>query len=255
MKWTPDRIRATLREHAHNGIVSSVDVGMTVTVMARRHYGDFNCACSAAGLVSKKVDSRKTFTGVCQATDCSGLTGRRGKYCEKHYCRIRRHGHTGLSKPLKPLSEAWHISSGGYIVDHRRHTHPLSDSKGLIYQHRRVLFDHIKSNQINCAICGVQQSWQTCHVDHIDCNKTNNIVSNLRVSCPSCNIGRGVDKMRHTKREQAYKIEFDGHELTKQEWANRLGISRSAMSLRLSRWPLERAMTEKRGKSGPVSGR
>lgn len=40
------------------------------------------------------------------------------------------------------------------------------------------------------------------------------------------------------------QIEFRGESASVAEWARRLGITLYAMQYRLSRWPLERALTE-----------
>lgn len=48
----------------------------------------------------------------------------------------------------------------------------------------------VKSDSHNCAICGIDQEWNgrplLLQLDHIDGNKRNNILTNLRLLCPNC---------------------------------------------------------------------
>ena len=51
----------------------------------------------------------------------------------------------------------------------------------------RLLAEGIKENK--CEICGIQE-WNgkeiNCQLDHIDGNKNNNALENLRIICPNC---------------------------------------------------------------------
>src|SRR3712207_9283757 len=48
-------------------------------------------------------------------------------------------------------------------------------------------------------------------------------------------------------------LEHGGERLTLTQWARKLGIELCSLKRRLKRWPLERALTEPRGKFGPPS--
>ena len=49
-------------------------------------------------------------------------------------------------------------------------------------------------------------------------------------------------------------IEFNGEKFCQIDWARKIGITHTALAWRLSRgWPLERALTERKGNTGPCS--
>lgn len=118
--------------------------------------------------------------------------------CEMHYYRIRRHGspHAGAQKPSRGS-----VRRHGYVlmsaVDH-----PLSDKQGLVYQHRKVLYDALGPGPQECWWCEEQIAWnigdrrmtrgtiKKIVVDHLDGDKQNNDLSNLVPSCHWCNVYR-----------------------------------------------------------------
>ncbi len=90
--------------------------------------------------------------------------------------------------------------TGRYKYTSRKPPHPLAGHKVL--QHRARLFDAIGIGPHACHWCGVQVSWEIKYpaagalvVDHLDCNKANNQVSNLVVSCQPCNASRIAKQM------------------------------------------------------------
>jgi len=64
--------------------------------------------------------------------------------------------------------------------------------------------------------------------------------------------GKRPDRLRE---EAGTLITFGGKSLSIPEWANHLGISEPAMHFRLQRWPIERALSEKRSTRGPRPSR
>ena len=101
-----------------------------------------------------------------------------------------------------------------YIPDH-----PLAQKGGYVYEHRYVVYSDIGNDIGGCELCGKECSWEpyNTHIDHIDGDVTNNIASNLRVLCNSCNVKR-TDKDRYTHKRRT-GIEFNGSIKTASEWS------------------------------------
>jgi hypothetical protein len=169
--------------------------------------------------------------------------------CEAHYMRVLRHGTTAsLQERLAERIQ----QSGGYVL-RKAPGHPRSLGLARAYEHRIVFYDAHGEGPFKCNWCGAEVTWRTMHVDHLDDVKTNNDVLNLVASCAVCNQKRGREKQKKTVRERR-GILYDGQLLTKREWAIKLGISWVALDWRLANgWPLDRALTAPRGKSGPKS--
>lgn len=170
--------------------------------------------------------------------------------CEKHHARVRRHGSTDRLDTFKP--GAREHDGGGYLLDYAP-DHPLRvGASPRVYQHRIVYFDHHGEGPFSCYHCGSKQTWDTMHVDHLDDNPKNNEISNLVCSCPICNQRRGIWKIKRTMQENSgWMIEYKGERLHVSEWADRLGITSESLKNRIKNWPMDRAMTEPRGKTGP----
>lgn len=71
-------------------------------------------------------------------------------------------------------------------------------------------------------------------IDRID-NDSGYVLGNVRWVMP---------KEQQRNRGNVRRITFRGETLCLSEWAERLGISKSALAYRLQRWPLNRALTE-----------
>jgi len=176
-------------------------------------------------------------------------------YCETHYYRIRRNGHLNLL----PMSIS-HVTDNGYIKIKTK-THPLSDIRGWISIHRVVLFNSIGPGKHPCHWCGKEVNFDSAYpkdlmalvVDHVDCDKTNNDLSNLVPSCCECNLRR--DKAKHKKATQdkiGVWLEFNGERKILVQWAQDIGISPQALQFRIRNgWSIEDALTKPRGKYGP----
>lgn len=83
------------------------------------------------------------------------------------------------------------MTSAGYIKLLDR-AHPLADSGGQVFEHRKVLYDVTRGQPQECAWCGTLLEWNDLVVDHLDENKVNNDVSNLVPACNGCNRARGA---------------------------------------------------------------
>lgn len=145
--------------------------------------------CSAVcreKLKKRNAAAKAALLGPCAIEGCTGKATRKAQHCEKHYIRIRRTGVATLRH-----AEGRYTTAAGYIklLDQ---THPLSDSKGHVYEHRHVAYVEHKGTCPDCFWCGTTLQWQWAVVDHLDERKDNNEPSNLVVSCNDCNRSRGA---------------------------------------------------------------
>lgn len=137
----------------------------------------------------------KRPSGPCEIKDCPEMARRNG-LCNSHSRQMRTHG--------DPLIRERRKRGTGYIRDDGymqlgKPDHPLADSRGIVYIHRMVLFDAIGWGPHPCHWCakpvGFQVKkgpggWGTLIVDHADFNTSNNVLTNLLVSCNPCNATR-----------------------------------------------------------------
>jgi hypothetical protein len=181
--WSRERILLTIRESAEDGYVAARD--MTVYSVARRMFGDWRKACSAAGVQAK--DLRPASSG-CLVPGCDGEPrSRHAQYCEKHYMRVYRRGTTA-----PPVTGRRYIAQHGYVVVYLP-GHPLARTvNGLVYEHRAVAWRSLGPGAQECVWCREPVYWDgrgsyRLHVDHLDNDKENNHSTNLVPSCPACN--------------------------------------------------------------------
>lgn len=186
----------------------------------------------------------------CSVDDCQNEANRVGaRMCEKHYMRMRRRGSTDRLT-FRKEGDLTH-NGGDYLLTYAP-DHPLrSPGSCRVYAHRIAYYERHGQGPFNCFHCGQMVTWATMHVDHLDDNPQNNSPENLAASCPKCNQRRGLAKMRRAMQERGLMIEFNGERLHIGVWAERLGISRVSLKGRLARWPLEKALTAPRGRTGP----
>lgn len=131
------------------------------------------------------------------------------------YCRECR---TGSPNPRKRKDRRRH-SNGYWLINAPGHF--LAASNGYIYEHRKVLFDAVGHSISECDICGKEWAWSDIygsHVDHIDEDKSNNAVENLRPLCNACNTQRGVRMPEYMKKGRT-PITYNGKTQTSEEWA------------------------------------
>ena len=123
---------------------------------------------------------------VCRIDGCEKpWRGATQDICPMHYHRFYRNGTYDTVICRKPI--LYH--SAGYIqIDAK--DHPLSDSSGYVYEHRKVFYEHNGEGPFNCYICQKEVVWKGMHIDHYDKVKTNNNIENLNACCSGCNSGR-----------------------------------------------------------------
>lgn len=115
-----------------------------------------------------------------------------GNLCETHYYRRYRTGTTG-----DPVFGRKFVASHGYVISYSP-GHQMAGKTGVLYEHRKVLFDSIGGETHACHWCGCDVSWSVKHgkgklvVDHLDNNKENNLINNLVPTCNTCNSTRGL---------------------------------------------------------------
>lgn len=213
----------------------------------RKICGEGCIKVSAIRATSKKVESLSSTK--CATDGCNNPVRRVGPgLCEACYMRKRRKGTT--DKKTYPYRTA---QSCGYIRLKEK-DHPLSDTTGSVYEHRFVYHQYHGEGPFECHWCNTKVTWFDMHIDHLDDIVTNNEISNLVASCPLCNTKRGSYKMIKKRRDGGYMVTYKGETKCISEWVVvlKLGISRTSLMSRLaSGWPVERAFTEPRGRTGP----
>lgn len=158
---------------------------------------------------------------ICSAKDCHREAIYKTKQlCQKHYFRLWRFGTTELSKPEYGRDGNKFSHSNGYVLV-RDKNHPLSNSAGIVYEHRAVAYAKYGEDLPPCEFCGKPSDWhsRSTHIDHIDSNRKNNSRENLRVLCNRCNTRRGTHVLF---------ITIDGVSKTAGEWARSVGIATEA---------------------------
>lgn len=216
-------------------------LGMCISHYERlRRFGDPRAGRPLLGIVAK-----------CAIEECEKPTRTRSsRYCNVHYHRMWRKGSPDKTT-AKPVIE----HSGGYIQEWTP-DHPLKSSgrRNYVYQHRRVYYDHYGEGPHQCHWCGKPLTWKIMHIDHLDNNKKNNLIENLKASCAICNQARGLEKLKVKMRARGHLITYNGETKCLAEWAELIRISVQSLRWRIvNGWSVERALTEPRGKFGPRS--
>lgn len=215
-----------------------------------RKYCGERCASLAC---QRRYKARLASAPGCEVDGCADRVRSPGvTLCEKHYMRQRRRGTTKKAVEANPpKAEIYH--SNGYVKEYMP-DHPLwGEVRGRLYQHRRVFFDHNGKGPFRCHWCDKHVSWDCMHVDHVNAIRDDNAIGNLVASCPRCNQNRGLGKAKRTKRKRSVtRIEWNGESLCLSEWAERVGITPTALKWRVAQgWPVQRIVTEGRGVFGP----
>jgi len=111
------------------------------------------------------------------------------------------------------------ISSNGYYLIYEP-KHELAQNGGYVYEHRFVLFNAYGHDINSCEICGREWSWSSIyrsHVDHINNDRADNRIENLRPLCNSCNVKRS-EADRHAASGRV-PITLNGKTMTAAEWS------------------------------------
>ncbi|MBC3948309.1 HNH endonuclease signature motif containing protein [Pseudomonas folii] len=172
---------------------------------------------------------------VCSCDGCEKPAKGLG-LCSMHYTRQARYGTLERTRKRTPS----YIHTQGYVVEHAP-DHPLSNSAGEIYQHRRIFFDLFGEGPFNCFGCSQVLIWSVMQIDHIDEVKSNNDPSNLRPACSGCNTRRSRNRMIETKRLNSKKV-YRGRQMTLSELATIKGMTIPGMASRLKKLTVEQAM-------------
>lgn len=152
--------------------------------------------------------------------------------CQKHYFRMMRYGTYELTKVGRGKDR--YQNGKGYQML-KIQSHPLAMKNGLVYEHRKVVFDRFGEAIPPCEKCGKHVTWKTAHIDHIDEVITNNSPENLRVLCRACNVMRSrVHIAQHTVNGRR-SVTFNGETKTPTEWArdHRVRVSHTTITRRL----------------------
>ena len=190
---------------------------------------------------------------VCTVEGCEKpLRSSGAAFCGMHYHRLYRFGTLELTRTHRETLR----HSQGYTLRYAP-DHPLTMNRGRHheYEHRVVYYDLHGEGPFSCYHCQQAVSWKTLHIDHLNDIKSDNSPTNLVASCGPCNRGRGMWKQAAAMRAKGRILVFDGRAMCVSEWSRAIGISRHAIMERLKKgWPVDRALSEPRGKFGPKRG-
>lgn len=138
--------------------------------------------------------------------------------CQKHYFRMMRNGSFEKKNP-EAVDKVHTVShSQGYVLL-KYEGHPLAQSNGYVFEHRKIMYDVYGEVLPPCELCGAKSLWSSrnTHIDHIDANRANNSQDNLRILCSSCNTKRG--RMRSHEYPGVMAVTILGETKTANEWA------------------------------------
>src|SRR5680860_909014 len=143
-----------------------------------------------------------------------------------------RTGSFDLFKRVSRKSTGWKtLTDGGYVLVFLP-DHPLSRKSGLVFEHRKIIYDIYGENLPPCEFCGKESRWhsRSTHIDHIDFNRQNNDPSNLRVLCNPCNVGR--DRKPPAEWKGTIAVEMNGYIKTPEEWSREEGVEVCGATIR-----------------------
>lgn len=174
--------------------------------------------------------------GQCSREGCE-KTAKSTSLCSMHYSRFIRGGTYDRRKTRRKL----YVQSDGYLVENNP-SHPLAQKNGDVYQHRRVYYDEHGEGPFLCKWCGVEVTWTTLNIDHLNDCKNDNKLSNLAATCGPCNTARGLHKTRATKAANR-GLEYRGAIYLRSELAVMAGMTWQGLAGRLRTMSVEEAMS------------
>lgn len=184
---------------------------------------------------------------VCSIEGCLEIANRiKHGVCEKHHARIRRNG---TSDTIITHKEKYNHSQG-YILLHKP-DHPLA-TKTTVFEHRYVYYEQYGEGPFNCYLCGREVGWSNLHIDHLNDNKTDNRIDNLKPSCAVCNQSRGRHKMIEKQRRQGHLLTFNGQTKCLSEWARELKVAKATLDWRIRQgWSIDKVLRPRLSRTGP----
>lgn len=134
-----------------------------------------NCVCDICG---KKFHVKPSQKMRYKHTFCS-------KECDTEYKKIRMSGENNHQYGLrKELNASWkggkRISSCGYYLIYMPE-HPFCNGDGCVFEHRLVAEKYLLNDENSVIVDGKRYLSPEYAVHHIDENRLNNDVSNLKV--------------------------------------------------------------------------
>lgn len=149
--------------------------------------------------------------------------------CQMHYFRRMRNGDFVLKRDKK-LAELGYTRKYRYTMPGIRPyqhiyepTCPLAGKSGYVSEHRFIVYQDFGETLPPCELCGKELTWETCHIDHIDNDPTNNRRENLRPLCRVCNTTR--DYPEYCTFDRCTAITINGRTMTATEWGREPGVS------------------------------
>ncbi len=148
----------------------------------RKYCDSKKCQLERKYIARQNREYKKCKVGGCEEDATRVSAG----LCETHYYRKRRNGTYNAR-----VVAGRYITGAGY-VKLLKPEHPMADSKGHVFEHRYIMYEHLGGGEHECYWCGAKGTWDKIVIDHLDENKQNNTVGNLVVSCNNCNRARGA---------------------------------------------------------------
>jgi hypothetical protein len=115
--------------------------------------------------------------------------------CGMHYKRVEITGALRGRDAERAAAGSGCTREDGYRIV-RDSDHPLARSRGVVFEHRQVLFNAIGTGTHACHWCDKPVTWtegitaDALVVDHLDGDRSNNDPANLVPSCNPCNASR-----------------------------------------------------------------